>query len=283
MFLFGFFLQDLNRQLLEVHQAFKLNYLEKQLKVYRGQRMSPVELENLLKQFEKYTEIALVNSSCFSTSLNRSTALSFILEKEKSDQLVGVLFEITIDIDRRCRPFGGISSISAVPRESEVLFMPGVCFTSKKANVTFDKAANFRIIHLGQMEPADINFSSLPEYFESTITRRTLINCVTAVSTDGQLYLASHEQIDRIFDQLVLIFPLETWILAVKEHCRVLKMIKFKRFNMEKEETSLAVSTLEKAMKVWSNNTSDIDLNCFGIIAHLHRTLAWLRGPASTI
>jgi hypothetical protein len=294
--LFGFFLQDLYTQMFQQHHALKSKYSGKSLKVYRGQIMSAVELKNLLKHCEKGRPFNVINISCFSTSLKRSVSLASIPQQVKSDESVRVLFEITIDVTRSgassinrpffgstVRPFGDISSISYFPGESEILFMPGAGFKLENFNVTFYEPENVWII---QLQPVDRQWHAAQEHFVSTNTRRTLKNCITSLPFNLVFHSASLEQIDIVFDHLTLIYPLEKWILAVKEHCLALKLRERKddQTPMQRiEKESLGVSKLEKALNIWSTYTSDADLNSFVVIGDLHKTLTGFRTQTSRL
>ncbi|CAM4807405.1 unnamed protein product [Rotaria magnacalcarata] len=109
---------DIHRQLME-HQC------DHQIRVYRGQRMSPNELECLKKSIRQFISF----NSFLSTSSDQQEASMFLEDYNYSDGLLPVLFEI--DADPRVvtnKPFANISSLSAFKGESEVLFMIGSIF-----------------------------------------------------------------------------------------------------------------------------------------------------------
>lgn len=117
MFLFRQYLNDIYQQLKSIQK-------QERVCVFRGQVISPYELETLRKSIGKIISI----NSFFSTSTDRSKALWF-LHKSKSLTLERILFEIDADNrDGKMKPFADISTISEIPTESEVLFMFGSIF-----------------------------------------------------------------------------------------------------------------------------------------------------------
>ena len=118
LFLFRFFIRDIERQL-EEHRC------PQTVHVYRGQVISKAELQ-ILKQ-SKGQFISM--NSFLSTSLAREAALDFLRDLEISDDWRAVLF--TIDADPRVKgskPFANITAHSYFPDEDEVLIMLGSIF-----------------------------------------------------------------------------------------------------------------------------------------------------------
>jgi len=118
LFLFRFFIRDIYEQLKE-------NQCSSAVRVYRGQRLSKGEVNNLQKSIDDFISI----NSFFSTSTDRDKALKFIPEPDIPDGLERVLFVIDA---HPCvvttKPFADISSYSAFREEFEILFMIGSIF-----------------------------------------------------------------------------------------------------------------------------------------------------------
>jgi tetratricopeptide (TPR) repeat protein len=115
IFLFRFLIRDLKKQL-------EKNQCRSRLTVYRGQFMWNEELESLKRSTGKLISI----NSFLSTSRDRESAYSFLLEPNKLER---VLFEIDADpqLDG-VKPFADISQLSFYRKELEVLFMLGSIF-----------------------------------------------------------------------------------------------------------------------------------------------------------
>ncbi|CAF2515471.1 unnamed protein product [Rotaria sp. Silwood2] len=118
LFLFRFFIHDIERQL-EQHRSLS------PLRIYRGQLMSTDELKLLQNSVGKFISI----NSFFSTTANRDVALFFLGDSAANDDLQRVLFEIDADPSfDGIKPFANITSLSYYPDEEEVLMMIGSIF-----------------------------------------------------------------------------------------------------------------------------------------------------------
>lgn len=128
--------------------------------VYRGQTMTKNELEKFRHNIEKFISI----NTFLSTSIDRSVACLYApTQCSLSDELTGVLFEITIDTSKTNSHFSlaNVSSISAFPHEREILFSLGVTF--KITSVEFSEKEDFWIIKL---ETSDETNERLLEFFK---------------------------------------------------------------------------------------------------------------------
>ncbi|UJR32020.1 hypothetical protein I4U23_019489 [Adineta vaga] len=115
LFLFRFFLRDLDQQL-------KVNQCSTSIRVYRGQLMLIEELNQLINSLGEYLSI----NSFFSTSLNRQKAMKFLKDDSFSNDLQKVLFEIDANPNtNHLKSFATIASLSFYPQEQEILFMLG--------------------------------------------------------------------------------------------------------------------------------------------------------------
>ena len=124
MYLYRSFIYDIFRQL-KHHQA------QDALQVYRIQLISSEELNILQKSSGKLISV----KSFFSTSTNKSTALSFFGKSKASKGLERVLFEIDADpIKVTTKPFAEIKALSEYADEAEVLFAPGSIFRLSSVN-----------------------------------------------------------------------------------------------------------------------------------------------------
>ncbi|CAF4419625.1 unnamed protein product, partial [Adineta steineri] len=120
LFLFRFFIRDIEQQLYE-------NQYLSPIRVYRGQLMSSDELNILKKSQNKLISI----NSFLSTSCNRQIALFFLGSSPYNDTYERVLFEIDADPSKDgVKPFADLSKFSYFP-EGEFLMTLGSVFYLK--------------------------------------------------------------------------------------------------------------------------------------------------------
>jgi len=118
IFLLRVFIVDIHHQL----QKYQAKCL---LRVYRSQRMSSDELDDL----KNYIGQLISVNSFFSTSAIRETVLFLLGDLTAPIDLERVLFQIDADPKMvTTKPFASISEFSQFPDESEVLFMLGSIF-----------------------------------------------------------------------------------------------------------------------------------------------------------
>ena len=118
LFLFRFFIRDIERQL-------DSNRCTSSIHIYRGQLMSKDEVDMLKNNVNEFISI----NSFLSTSLNRELALFFLADSNVSNDFERVFFEIDADpCLENIKPFSNITSHSYFASEEEVLFMIGSIF-----------------------------------------------------------------------------------------------------------------------------------------------------------
>ena len=115
----GFFLRDLHQNIAEIHAEQYANQTHSpSFTVYRGQGMSHVDFDQLLK-----TKGGLMSfNNLLSTSADREISVAFAESNQADPDLVGVLFEISIDPTSSSTPFANIRNISYFHEEEEILF-----------------------------------------------------------------------------------------------------------------------------------------------------------------
>jgi tetratricopeptide (TPR) repeat protein len=115
----GFFLRDLYNHIAELHaEQYGGHHGSNSLTVYRGQGLSQTDFNQLME-----TKGGLMSFNNFlSTSLNRAVAFSRVESNQDDPNLIGVLFEITIDPSISLSPFADITSASYFQEEEEILF-----------------------------------------------------------------------------------------------------------------------------------------------------------------
>ncbi|CAF1390651.1 unnamed protein product [Rotaria sordida] len=136
MFLLRAYISDMYNQL-------KNCQAKNPLQVYRGQKISSDELQNLKRRLNQFISV----NSFFSTSKDKNVALPFLNVDDAAHKLVPVLYEIDADPNIvAAKPFADISAFSEFPSESEILFMPGSIFRLNSVNCSKDDS--YWIIHM---------------------------------------------------------------------------------------------------------------------------------------
>ena len=116
----GFFVADLHRNIDKLHQEqFGGHHSDERFTVYRGQRLSKVDFEQMSQ-----TKDGLLSFNNFlSTSKNRNVSLMFVDGPMTNPEIVGVLFVMAIDPAQSSTPFASITAVSHFGEaEEEVLF-----------------------------------------------------------------------------------------------------------------------------------------------------------------
>ena len=115
----GFFIQDLHRQIEQIHaKQIQDNQHPQTLTVYRGQGMPKTDFEHLKKK-----EGGLLSFNSFlSASQNGAVSLTFAETHQYTSDLIGVLFIITIDPSMPSVPFALVQNIAYYPNTEDVLF-----------------------------------------------------------------------------------------------------------------------------------------------------------------
>ncbi|CAF2736515.1 unnamed protein product [Rotaria sp. Silwood2] len=114
----GFFICDLHRQIEDLHKKQINQYDGKPFIVYRGQGLFNSDFEKLTK-----TKRGLMSFNSFlSTSKNRKISLAFARGALTKTDMVGILFQISVDPSISSAPFASIREVSDIKTEEEILF-----------------------------------------------------------------------------------------------------------------------------------------------------------------
>ena len=249
--LFGFFIRDLCHQLKEEHDKFLLLYPKDSIiKCYRGQVMSHEELSQL--DFKDGRTKTIVNTSLFSTSINRDVPLLFLSNATHTPELEYVIFEIDIDTRLQTRPFADISHLSACSDESEILFMIGTWLLIERNSVSYSYQNNKKIWTIKSTLTDDWQLK-YEQYLEMATPRETLQKCLRRISM--HIYEAPANDLEVVFNELMDSYPSERWILAVKDESLG---------DNQKEishNRSAAVADYQKALEIWSEYVNEDELN----------------------
>ena len=116
----SFFISDLHHHIEQLHQEqFSHQHSSAVFTVYRGQGLSAIQFEQL-----RQTKNGLLSFNNFlTTSKNHQVSLGYAHQAAGKSDLVGVLFNISIDPEKSTTPFASIAKVSYFQdQEDEVLF-----------------------------------------------------------------------------------------------------------------------------------------------------------------
>jgi tetratricopeptide (TPR) repeat protein len=115
----GFFVRDLHKHIAKLHtEQYGGHHGSDSFMVYRGQGLSQTDFDQLKK-----TQGGLLSFNNFlSTSLDRQVSRAFAESNQYNPDLVGVLFEISINPSISTSPFANVRNDSYYQGEEEILF-----------------------------------------------------------------------------------------------------------------------------------------------------------------
>jgi hypothetical protein len=115
----GFFVRDLHGHIAVLHsEQYVGHHHSDSFIVYRGQGLSQTDFHQLME-----TKGELMSFNNFlSTSHNRAVSVAFAENNQYNPDLIGVLFEISIDPSISTSPFAKVGSDSHFQGEEEILF-----------------------------------------------------------------------------------------------------------------------------------------------------------------
>ncbi|CAF5061563.1 unnamed protein product, partial [Rotaria sp. Silwood1] len=114
----GFYLCDVHRQIENLHNKQINEYHGKTFPLYRGQGLLTADFEKITKN-----KGGLISFNNFlSTSKNRNVSHFFAESNLAAPNIVGVLFQMTIDPTESSTPFASIRELSDFAQEDEILF-----------------------------------------------------------------------------------------------------------------------------------------------------------------
>lgn len=270
LFLYGFFLQDLHRQLQKLQKENIISVEQSKLTFYRGQLMSRSEIENIKGDpLIILSKSILVNTSFFSTTLDRPVALCFLNDQScPNEDIQNVLFEIEVDLHKKsCRPFANISHLSHIPDESEILFMIGTSFSVNTDEINYNSDEKLWTIKLTLAS----TFKDYEPNLKITGHRSMLKNCINLFpkTTSDCLCDISLNELEIIFQELFEMYPSEiTWISAIQHHTLAL----YQQIHLN--DYSFAMSKYNKSVELWLSYRNDEELNCCINIAEVYCDMA---------
>lgn len=260
LLVFGFFIQNMYRQLKSENQKFKSEYSSSDfVKVYRGQSMWNDEIEQIKNGYNK-----IVNWCFLSTTYDRSLASIYLNDLvQPEDRVQNILFEIEIDCRKMSYPYGDITHLSHFPNEREILFMTGSVFRVK--DITYDEIQRTWLLRVELEEDRrkkteDDSFLSVDNM---TSVRPFLKRAVRTLLQRHDSIPAG--DINTVFNGIFDIFPAEKhWLMAIRFHCFA---------NHDSIQLKTRIENYRKALEIWEMYVDDIELNCHLDIADIHREM----------
>ncbi|CAF0948581.1 unnamed protein product [Adineta ricciae] len=252
----GFFLHDLHKQIQQLHQAQVSNYKRQPFVVYRGQRLSKTDFDQLTK-----TVGGLLSFNNFlSTSIKQEKSLVFTYSALGDPDKVGVLFVITIDPNIGTTPFASIGDLSYFEDEAEILFSMHSVFRVGTIRQTGDKNKLYHEVQLQLTADDDPQLFVLTDRIESEVGGGTgwqrlgnLLLRLGQLDKAEELYTVLLEQTSDNDDR------------ALYYHC--LGYLKD-----HQGDYKMAIECYEKALEIWEktlpSNHPDLatSLSCIGSV-----------------
>ena len=278
-FLFGFFIQDIYRQLQLEHEKFTTVDADV-TKVFRGQIMRIKEINRLRPC------VNIVINSFLSTTKDRSVALLFLDSMANSDNEFQRMF-IEIDLPTtmekeesdkqkqiriRSRPFADISHLSSIEDESEILFMIGTLFIVRYFGYNEkDKLWTLKLVLNYDNQVKNDKYCMLL----NSSPRRILKNCLSSlpIFPFADMKEDPLQMISSIFTQLKTLYPNEKWIEGY-ELWYAAKHQSKKIIQTPEDHTSL-INTCDSALSHFIDNLNDGELNCSLDVANIHSEIGY--------
>jgi tetratricopeptide (TPR) repeat protein len=141
----GFFIRDLHRCIEKLHAEQLSKHKSKLFIVYRGQGLTRTDFEQMTR-----SRGGLISFNNFlSTSLNRSVSLSFAERNRLDPDLIGILFQMTIDPSISSTPYAAVRDVSRWEREDEILFSMHTVFRIHEIKFIADRLFEVDLILTG--------------------------------------------------------------------------------------------------------------------------------------
>jgi tetratricopeptide (TPR) repeat protein len=156
----GFFVRDLHNHIVALHaEQYSKKSHSNSFIVYRGQGLSQIDFDQL-----KNTQGGLLAFNSFlSTSLDRDVSLLYAESMATSDNLVGVLFILEIDLSVSATPFANVTNASCYQEEEEILFSMHCVFRIGQVK-QIEESTNLWQVQLTLTSDNDPQLQALTEY-----------------------------------------------------------------------------------------------------------------------
>ncbi len=150
LYTFRVYITHLRTQIAQEHEKLRRTFSNAKssiIHLYRGLKMTNGEINQMVDNVG-----GIISMNGFlSTSQDVERAVKFATKKSHRTDVVGVLLEISGDVDHDKLIFADIAEISFYPKEKEVLFDLATIF--KIVHVELDKGRNLWVIKLSGITP----------------------------------------------------------------------------------------------------------------------------------
>ncbi|CAF2741158.1 unnamed protein product [Rotaria sp. Silwood2] len=244
MFIFHFFLVDLNNQLQKLYAEQFINnarYPNDKLVVYRGQSMRMPEFDQIKNNIGFIISI----NTFFSTTKNHEVAKFFLGSTTTDSEFVSVIFEIEVHLTHHAtkRPFASIEHLSQFPEEEEILFSVGSVF--RILDVDDRRATDGHWFIKMMMVENDDDLNELRSQLDQQYSRYGNL-CDLGSALIG---MGDYDRAERYFQILLEYTPESKASFGIIQNC--LGIIYVNRGDYQK-----AFEFQERALKFWTQESS---------------------------
>ena len=162
----GFFICDLHKQIADLHIK---QISAEPFTVYRLQGLSRTDFT----QMKENRNGLLAFNNFLSTSKNRQVSLKFLHRIRSNNDLIPVLFVISIDPSIKQTPFANVADFSAVKNEEEILFSMHSVFRIGQINKKLHNNDQIWQVELTLTSDSDPELHILTEHMRNTTTEET--------------------------------------------------------------------------------------------------------------
>ena len=162
----GFFICDLHKQIADLHIK---QISAEPFTVYRLQGLSRTDFT----QMKENRNGLLAFNNFLSTSKNRQVSLKFLHRIRSNNDLIPVLFVISIDPSIKQTPFANVTDFSAVKNEEEILFSMHSVFRIGQINKKLHNNDQIWQVELTLTSDSDPELHILTEHMRNTTTGET--------------------------------------------------------------------------------------------------------------
>ena len=162
----GFFICDLHKQIADLHIK---QISAEPFTVYRLQGLSQIDFN----QMKENRNGLLAFNNFLSTSKNRQVSLKFLHRIRSNNDLIPVLFVISIDPSIKQTPFANVTDFSAVKNEEEILFSMHSVFRIGQINKKLHNNDQIWQVELTLTSDSDPELHILTEHMRNTTTEET--------------------------------------------------------------------------------------------------------------
>ena len=188
----GFFICDLHKQIADLHIK---QISAEPFTVYRLQGLSRTDFT----QMKENRNGLLAFNNFLSTSKNRQVSLKFLHRIRSNNDLIPVLFVISIDPSIKQTPFANVTDFSAVKNEEEILFSMHSVFRIGQINKKLHNNDQIWQVELTLTSDSDPELHILTEHMRNTTLGVTRWNRLGSLMIE----LSKFDKAEEIYELLL--------------------------------------------------------------------------------